>query len=147
MGIVCVAGCSTQPHPGPQGDGSEPHACAMTASLDGTTSTPAAYGPAVLGASGVDLCLHLDATKLRRAHFGATASPATKGTTQPFLATLEDSGGTPILDSWDVTVGQTDPTTFMNLEWSPPIATTDVILWVRGNGNATISLSLIDPIE
>ena len=68
-----------------------------------------------------------------------------------FAATLEDANLAPVVDGWDVTVGQTDPHTFLNLEWSPPAgAVTTATLWVHARAQTattTIDVSLIDPLD
>jgi hypothetical protein len=141
-GIVLIAGCSTSGTTGPAVD---PQTCGMQVAP--IANQPAmTIGPVATSGDGADVCVHLDATGLKRSHFSAN-TPMVAGTTSPFTATLEDASFVRIVDSWQVTVGQTDPHTMMNLEWDPPAPVVDVILWVHGPGSTTLALSLIDPLE
>lgn len=141
-GILLIAGCSTS---NPSGPAVDPQSCAMQVAP--IANQPAmTIGPLATGGDGADVCIHLDATGLKRSHFTAN-TPMVPGTSSPFAATLEDASFMTIRDSWDVTVGQTDPHTMMNLEWDPPAPVVDVILWVHGPGSTTLALSLIDPLD
>ncbi|MDB4955107.1 MAG: hypothetical protein JWO36_2676 [Myxococcales bacterium] len=128
----------------------EPGTCTMQVALDGSTGTAQTVGPLALGINGADICMHLDATRNTRVHFAA-ATAQEPGPASSYLATLEDRSFHAIVDGWDVSIGNTDTHTFMNLEWDPPAGqTSDVILWVRGlhaRAPTTISLSLFDPLE
>lgn len=151
--VACVlfAGCADNVSAPVITPGTEPRTCAMQLTLDGSAgSAPNVVGPLTLDTSGADLCLHLDATHNTRVHFAAS-TPYEAGPASSYTATLEDTAYGAILDGWDVTVGNTDPHTFLNVEWNPPAGqTTNVILWVRsvaGTTPTTINLALFDPLE
>lgn len=131
----------------------QPAACAQTITLapaDAGTVAKAVVGPLAIDATGVALCVELDATKLSRAHLmaGTAYEPAMASS---FAATLERTDRTTIQDGWDVTVDDNPPRTMTNLEWSPPAGTvTSTILWVRARGataTTTIDMGLFDPLE
>ena len=128
-----------------------PPTCAENITLVGAVSTsPTQIGPLALDAAGADICVRLDATQLRRAHFMASTDERT-GATSGFDADLQRTDHTTILEGWDVSVGEMQPKTFLNVEWDPPVGqTTDVIVWVRASAApaaASISLDLFDPLE
>lgn len=106
--------------------------------------------PTAIDTQGVALCLHLDASALQRAHFMA-GTPSQSGTSSSFESALLDASGQLIVDGWDVSFGGTDPTTYSNLEWSPPAGqATDVklIVWARAGSEATtLKVALFDPLE
>ena len=140
--VVVIAGCSTS---SPSGPAVDPRSCSAQAAP--VANQPAmTIGPLATSGDGTDVCVHLDATGLKRSHFTAS-TPMLAGTTSPFAATLEDASFAPIRESWAVSVGQTDPHTMMDLEWDPPMPVVDVILWVHGPGSTTLALSLIDPFD
>ena len=106
--------------------------------------------PLTLDHDGVDLCIHLDPSALVRAHFAASSSPE-PGTASSLMSRLEDPTFTPIVDGWDVTIGSTDPTTRMTLEWSPATtAPLDVVVWlhaVQDTATTKVAVTLFDPLE
>lgn len=136
--LVALVGCASDPKPAPV-----PGGCVT---LAGTASQDM---PVTADAAGTSVCLHLDASTLARAHLMA-GLPGRAGTTSGFSTVLEDASGQVIVDGWDVTVGQTDPMTSANLEWSPPAGvTTDATLVVMAPQSTatTLSLALLDPLE
>lgn len=138
--VVALVGCAADPQPAPM---PQPQGCVT---LAGNASQDM---PVTAGAAGTSVCMHLDATTLSRAHFMA-GLPGRAGTTSGFQTVLEDASGQVIVNGWDVTVGQTDPMTSANLEWSPPAGvTTDVTLVVTAQQatSTTLSLGLLDPLE
>ena len=64
---------------------------------------------------------------------------------------LEDTDGTVLQDSWDVSVGNSDTRTFANLEWNAPLhVVTETQLWLHAReqtATTTISVSLFEPFE
>jgi hypothetical protein len=133
----------------------EPPACTQTITLAPTSAGMPAQqviGPLAVDATGIAVCLDLDATSLARAHLMAGTSWE-QGTASSFAATLARAADrVTIQDGWDVTVDDTPPRTMTNLEWSPPAGqVTSTILWVRARGTAatttTIDMGLFDPLE
>jgi hypothetical protein len=150
--VGCASQHSTDPTPTPTPlPVSPPPACTQSVTLVGAVSTsPTRVGPFVLDAAGADICVRLDATQMQRAHFMASSDERT-GTTSGLDAVLQRPDGTAVLDGWDVSVGETAPKTFLNVEWDPPVGQiTDVVVWVRASGapaGASIELDLFDPLE
>ncbi len=149
--LLVLVGCASEHASGPPSPVVQPNACAQSVTLvGGTTSAPTPVGPLQLDTSGANLCVRLDATQLSRAHFMASTDQRA-GTTSGFDATLQHTDYTTIVDGWDVSVGETQTQTFLNVEWSPPAGqTTDVVVWVRAAeapAPATIQLDLFDPLE
>jgi len=106
--------------------------------------------PLTIDTQGIALCLHLDASAIQRAHFMA-GTPSQPGTSSSFESALVDATGQLIVDGWDVSFGGTDPTTFANLEWSPPagsVSDVKLIVWTRAGAMATnVNVALFDPLE
>jgi len=132
---------------------SEPRTCnAADITLDGSLNAPAtSVGPLALDASGVTICLHLDATKnLAAAHFVA-ASDQTAGDSSGLAVVLQDPDRGTLQDGWDVTVDDTPDRAFANLEWNAPVSElTEAVLWVRAAKaprTATVQLSLFEPAD
>jgi len=126
-----------------------PDGCFANETLDGVAGAPVDFGPLVLG--GANVCLRLDASKnLQSGHFAA-GTDQQAGEASAFTLRLTDPAGTVLLDGWDVSVGQTDPRTFANLELSIPAGEIrDVILEVRAKGPQTatkITVQLFEPLE
>jgi len=146
--VGCASQHSSDPAPLPV---APPPACTQNITLVGAiTTAPTRVGPLALDAAGADLCIRLDATQMQRAHFMASSDERT-GTTSGLEAVLQRPDGTAVLDGWDVSVGLTQPKTFLNVEWDPPVGqTTDVVVWVRASdapAAASIDLDLFDPLE
>jgi hypothetical protein len=131
-----------------------PPACAQTITLAPTSAglpARATIGPLAIDATGIAVCLQLDATALGRAHLMA-GTAWESGTASSFAATLARAGDhVTIQNGWDVTVDSTPPRTMSNLEWSPPAGqVTSTIFWVRARGAAattTIDMGLFDPLD
>jgi hypothetical protein len=161
IGLVVLVGCASDPSaptlpsappPLPLPTPVPTPATCTDVTLTATSSGQVASQtlPLALDTQGVALCLHLDASALGRAHFMA-GTPSQPGTSSSFEAALADAGGQVIVAGWDVTVGATDPTTFTNLEWSPPArqaSDVKLIVWTRaGSASTSVSGSLFDPLE
>jgi hypothetical protein len=147
--FALVAGCAIE-HPKlpDTSNVQEPTACGAHASLDGSgVASPTVLGPFALDASGIALCLHLDATANARVHFVASTEYE-PGAASSFALTLEDATRNPIVDGWDLSVNDRS---FANLEWGPPVGqVTDVVVWLRshdGVASTTASVWLFDPLE
>ena len=157
MWIVILAlvagGCVVEHHQEPSADPPvQPRTCASELTLDGANGTGSAQlGPMQLDASGTSICLHLDATNNHVAAHFMSSTDSMPGATSPFAAVLEDAGFATLQDGWDVTVGETAPATFENLEWNAPLhVVTDTVLWVHATGEArttSISVALFEPLE
>jgi hypothetical protein len=149
--IVVMCGCAAEPSKPMQDPATEPKVCAQPPiSLPvSSTSSPMQIGPVSVSTSGVDLCVHLGAATTAPAHLQIT-SALESGPMSSVVARLEDATFEPILDGWDVTIGQASPETEMNLEWNPPFGTAvDVVVWIRGASESvstTLSMSLMGPV-
>jgi hypothetical protein len=149
--IALATGCVSShalPEPTPA---VQPQSCGVSLNLVGSVNaTPMPTATLALDANGTNICAHLDATQLQRAHFAAS-SDYQQGDSSGFAATLEAADGSTILEGWDVSFGTTPTTTFLNVEWAPPVGqTTDVIVWVRAPqvpASTTMQLYLFDPLE
>ncbi len=124
--------------------------CIADITLD-STATSLQVGPYALDPNGVTVCLHLDASLyLQAAHF-ATESDHQTGSASSVASVLQDSTFGTLQDSWDVSVGEADPTTFSNLEWNAPLhVVTDTMLWLHARDQAASSaftISLIEPLD
>jgi hypothetical protein len=161
--LVVLVGCAADPSapaptlPTPPAPIPQPTAMPAPGTCTDVTLTPANSGrpatqtlPLTIDTQGIALCLHLDASALARAHFMA-GTPSQPGTSSSFESALADAGGHVIVAGWDVTVGGTDPTSFSNLEWSPPagqVTDAKLIVWTRaGSSPTSVSVSLFDPLE
>jgi len=63
---------------------------------------------------------------------------------------LQDTAFGILQDSWDVSIGEADPTTFSNLEWNAPLhVVTDAMLWIARDqaASSAFTISLIEPLE
>lgn len=121
----------------------DPSGCEMSASLDGAGSSPSQVGPL----DSANVCLHLDATQNRVAHFAASTT-AEAGAASSFTLTLTDTAGNLLRDGWDVSVGESAPETFANLEWDLAGGQAkDVVLEIRGTALTQLSVSLFEPLE
>lgn len=148
---LLLIGCaSDHSAPKPPSEAIQPRTCASSIALVGAVTTSPTSVALPLDGNGANICAHLDATQLSRAHFMA-GTDQRPGTTSGFSATLQHADFSTILDGWDVSVGETSPQTFLNVEWSPPAGqTTDVIVWVRADSEpttVTFGLDLFDPLE
>lgn len=149
--IALAAGCVSEhgkPEPTPS---VQPQGCGATFSLVGSVNaTPMPTATLALDANGTNICAHLDATQMQRAHFAAS-SDQYPGDSSGLAATLQAADRSTILEGWDVSFGNTPPSTFLNVEWAPPVGqTTDVIVWVRAPmvpTTTTLQLYLFDPLE
>jgi hypothetical protein len=137
---LCAAGCMDSPKHMTE----DPTGCEISASLDGATgSTATPLGPT----GSANVCLHLDGTRNRVAHFAASTE-AEDAVDSSFTLTLTDADGVLILDGWDVTVGESSPRTFANLEWDLAGGLTkDVVLELRGTAQTKLSVALFEPLE
>jgi hypothetical protein len=160
IALVVIVGCADTGTP-PPADGAstpaplvndpDPSHCAHVA-LDGSTgsSTPTVAGPWTLGVT--TLCLHLDASQNRYAHFMA-GTKSEPGTTSSFSMTLADpSTGTTVVSGWDVSIGQTDTTTYENLELPIDGGTVrDLLLQITAHpgtqAETPLSLALFERLE
>jgi hypothetical protein len=132
----------------------QPRTCASDLTLDGSSGTGSTQlGPMQLDASGTSICVHLDATNNHvAAHFMASTD-SMPGSTSPFATVLEDASFATLQDGWDVTVGETSPATFENLEWNAPLhVVTDTVLWVHATyatdtRTTSISVALFEPLD
>lgn len=157
VAILFLTACATDGEkatpPDAPGTTELPAGCDYELSLDGRgdNATQDSVGPVAVDAVGKKVCLHLDATNnIRIAHFSAGTEYA-DGTTSPFLLSLHDMQGATLREGWDVTVGQTDPKTFENLEWDAPLGQiTDAVVWVRArdaSATSTFGFALFEPFE
>ena len=132
-----------------EGPGGCDEAVVLTPS-SGSTPASTTVGPVTLDESGTDVCLHLDGTALLRSHFSA-GTELEVGAASSFTLVLRDQDGGTLLDGWDVTIGDIDAHTFVNLEWSPVGGeVNDVVLHARaksGTATTTLSLALFDPLD
>ena len=155
---LVAGGCVVEHHQEPSADPPvQPRTCTADITLDGSAAGGGAgagstrLGPMQLDSSGASICLHLDATSnLIAAHF-MSSTDAMPGSMSPFAVVLQDTSFATLQDGWDVTVGQTSPATFENLEWNAPLhVVTDAVLWVRASNEArttSISVALFEPLE
>ncbi|MEO6776705.1 MAG: hypothetical protein ABI467_27435 [Kofleriaceae bacterium] len=147
---ACVVDHSNDSDPPPS---TQPRTCVADITLDGSTGNAQGTlaGPFTLDRTGVTLCLHLDATQNQVAAHFAAETEKQAGNASPFATVLEDLDGTVLQDSWDVSIGNTDPQTFANLEWNAPLhVVTDAQLWLHARDQSTkttISVSLFEPLE
>ena len=161
--LVLLAGCASDPSapaptlPPPPAPLPVPTPMPTPGSCTAVTLTPPNSGqvasqalPLTVDTQGIELCLHLDASAIQRAHFMA-GTPNEQGTSSSFETALVDATGQLIVDGWDVSFGGTDPTTFANLEWSPPagsVSDVKLIVWARAGSEATtVKVALFDPLE
>jgi len=130
-----------------------PGECAYSAALYGMTgnasSTP--IGPVTTDATGIDICLSLDARdNLVVAHFAAGTTYESAASSSFELA-LYDANGMLMRDGWDVSFGSNPTTTFANLEYGITKGQIiDAVLWVRakrGTATSTVNLHLFEPYE
>lgn len=147
LAALLLIGCAADRKPAPPPDVTQPRSCATSVNLDGR---PVNLPPTLLDATGINVCAHLDASQLIRAEFAASTDQRA-GDASGFAVTLERADRTPILDGWDVSVGDSPPQTFLNLEWSPPPGQSlDVIVWFRSTGSPSqtqLGLDLFDPLD
>jgi len=126
------------------------HNCIAYITLD-SNATSLQVGPYALDPNGVTVCLHLDATQYFQAAHFATESDRQAGSASSVASVLQDGAFGTLQDSWDVSIGEADPTTFSNLEWNAPLhVVTDVMLWIHARDHAASSsftVSLIEPLE
>jgi hypothetical protein len=149
---LVAGGCVVEHHQEPSADPPvQPRTCAADLTLDGAGTGSTKLGPMQLDTSGTSICLHLDATNNRIAAHFMSSTDSMPGSTSPFAAVLQDASFATLQDGWDVTVGETAPATFENLEWNAPLhAVTDTVLWVHATGDArttSISVALFEPFE
>jgi hypothetical protein len=116
-----------------------------------TTNGHVTLGPLALDTQGVTLCLTLDATdNIWVAHFGADTDRE-QTTTSSYQLTLFDAQGTLLQDGWDVTFGNSQPTTFENLEYGVTagmILEAKLVVRMRaGSGSTNVGLDLFEPYE
>src|SRR5438309_10173536 len=79
----------------------QPRTCAASITLVGaTTASPAPVGPLTLDSNGANICAHLDATQLSRAHFAASTDQH-PGDASGLAATLQHGDYSAILEGWD----------------------------------------------
>jgi hypothetical protein len=107
--------------------------------------------PLALTQGSSDVCLSLDSTNLRRAHFAA-GTPMQDGAASSFALTLLALDGSLLREGWDVTVGAAAPRSRANLEWNPTAGQIEeVVLRVTGKEAAprstSLSVSLMDPLD
>jgi hypothetical protein len=158
VGLALIAGgtaaCVTDHHGDPDpAPIVQPHTCSTDVTLDGSTGNaqPTLIGPLTLDQTGQTICLHLDATRnLAAAHFSATTDDQL-GMVSAFATALQDDNFALLQDSWDVTVGNSQPRTFANLEWNAPLhVQTDAMLWIHARGQASstmVAVALFEPLE
>lgn len=135
--VVVLVGCASDPEQQPAPD---PTGCVT---LVGNASQDVAV------TTDANVCMHLDATTLARAHFMADL-PSVPGTTSGFSIALVDATGAPIASGGDLVIGQTSPYARAQLEWSPPAGvSTDATLVISASTPTatTVSLALLDPLE
>jgi hypothetical protein len=131
----------------------EPGECAHDIALYGMTGNASAtpVGPLTVDATGIDICLSLDARdNIWVAHFAAGTEYETGGSSSFELA-LYDANGNLMRDGWDVSFGGSPPKTFANLEYGITKGQiVDAVLWVRaknGTATSTVNLHLFEPFE
>lgn len=126
-------------------DGSDPLHCDAEMSL--ATTTPQAE-PVSLDANSIGWCLHLDSTSIQSAApiFWAQTDHVT-GVVSDIELSLFDTSGNVLLDGWDVAVGQSQPTTFAELQFQLTTgAVRDVILRARATFPRDTTLTVdLDP--
>jgi hypothetical protein len=120
--------------------------CTLSGSLDGSTGN--AMPTTFSAVESENVCLHLDAShNLVVGHFAATTDYM-PGDMSTFTLSLVDPSGAVIHDGADVTVGQTEPQTFANLEWDLTAGQTkDVVLQIRGDMPTDLHVALFEPYE
>jgi hypothetical protein len=138
------------------GEPVEPHVageCAHNVALYGMTGNAAAtpVGPITVDATGIDICLSLDARdNIWVAHFAA-GTEYENGKSSSFELALYDSDGNLMRDGWDVSFGSSPTTTFANLEYGVTKGQiVNAVLWVRaksGTATSTVNLHLFEPFE
>jgi hypothetical protein len=151
---LLAGGCVVEHHQDPPSDPPvQPRTCVADITLDGSTGSaaPTKLAAMLVDGNGASVCLHLDAThNLVAAHFAA-ATDYLPGTTSTFATVLEDASFQTLQQGWDVTVDDTPPRTFANLEWNAPLhEMTDAVLWIRAAAAPTstsISVALFEPLE
>jgi hypothetical protein len=155
LGLALLAGgCVADHQPDVMADPQpavQPRTCSSDITLDGSTGSSPTKLALVLDTNGTSVCLHLDAThNLVSAHFAASTE-FMPGASSPFTSVLQDGSFATLQDGWDVTVDDSPPRTFSNLEWNAPLhETTDAVLWIRSHGattTTTLNLSLFEPFE
>lgn len=139
-----------QPDPEPMDLVADANGCHGTASLDGMAPTMegnhAGFGPYVFGHAR--FCVHLDATRNRRAHL-MIETDRFDGEHSPITMVLERPDGTVLVEGWDVAFGQTDTKVFTNVELAIEGGTAlDAVIVVDADGVASaVAAALFDPLE
>jgi hypothetical protein len=130
-----------------------PGECAHQVALYGMTGNASAtpVGPITVTASGIDICLSLDARdNIWVAHFAAGTEYESAAISSFDLA-LYDSDGNLMRDGWDVSFGTSPTTTFANLEYGVTKGqVVNAVLWVRaksGTASSTVQLHLFEPLD
>ncbi len=130
-----------------------PGECAHEVALYGMTGTSEAtpVGPLTVDATGIDICLSLDARdNIWIAHFAAGTDYESAASASVALG-LYDRDGTLMRDGWDVSFGTNPTTTFANLEYGIEKGQlVSAVLWVRaksGTATPTVQLRLFEPFE
>jgi len=128
--------------------------CSEQVSLYGMTgsATPTTVGPFTIQSEGVDICLELDGRdNLQVADFAASTPYEQNTTSSMFQLTLLDHDGNVLRESWDVTFGDSPPTTFANLEYGVTKGTVlSAVLHVAAKCvplGTTVSVALFEPYE
>jgi hypothetical protein len=130
--LVSLVGCTSTPDemeptvtPTPSDESDEPEpmptrpACDAQVSLYGASdsATPTSVPFAIQSSDGVNLCLELDARDNKRvAHFAASTQQEFGTNTSMFQLALLDKDGVTLQEGWDVTLGDSPPMAFANLE-------------------------------
>lgn len=127
--------------------------CAWSVSLDGWNgASPTSTELPALTSEGVTLCLSLDSTQnLERAHLAA-ATEIGMGAASLIEMALFDDEDKIMEEGWDVTVGQSAPKTFANLEYTLPVGQVTIAkLFVRSLRSSPVSnrlqISFFEPFE
>ena len=127
--------------------------CAWSVSLDGWNgASPTSTALPALTSEGTTLCLSLDSTQnLERAHLAA-ATEIGVGSASLIEMALFDDEDKIMEEGWDVTVGQSAPKTFANLEYTLPVGQVITAkLFVRSLSSAPVSnrlqISFFEPFE
>jgi hypothetical protein len=127
-----------------------PGDCAHQAALYGMTGNASAtpIGPLTVDATGIDICLSLDARdNIWVAHFAA-GTEYESAASSSFELALYDSDGNLMRDGWDVSFSTS---TFANLEYGVTKGQiVSAVLWVRaktGTATSTVNLHLFEPLD
>jgi hypothetical protein len=129
----------------------EPMTCGRNVSLAPDVITMSWQLYDAVDANGIDLCIHLDATKLDVAQLHVT-TPWFPGTQSDVLVQLEDTQFTPIATAAEFTTTTSDGAilTMAELNWNPSAKIQDVVLWTRARGPAVtpgLDVTFQDPTE